>query len=102
MGMFVLSQPIAMMIAGPLAGLYQYYLATTGMSVKPIKPRASQLQQTTIASRANLQWYPVRHRGKIMGMFVLSQPIAMMIAGPLAGLLLPLLHRVKTVIDKNF
>lgn len=34
------------------------------------------------------QWYPVRHRGKIMGMFVLSQPIAMMIAGPLAGLLL--------------
>ena len=34
------------------------------------------------------QWYPVRHRGKIMGMFVLSQPIAMMIAGPLAGALL--------------
>lgn len=34
------------------------------------------------------QWYPVRHRGKIMGMFILSQPIAMMIAGPLAGALL--------------
>ena len=34
------------------------------------------------------QWYPVRHRGKIMGMFILSQPIAMMIAGPLSGALL--------------
>ncbi|MBU3846068.1 MFS transporter [Acinetobacter lwoffii] len=34
------------------------------------------------------QWYPVRHRGKIMGMFILSQPIAMMVAGPLAGALL--------------
>ncbi|ENU99591.1 MULTISPECIES: MFS transporter [Acinetobacter] len=34
------------------------------------------------------QWYPVRHRGKIMGMFILSQPIAMMVAGPLAGTLL--------------
>ncbi|MGP9689714.1 MFS transporter [Psychrobacter sp. AOP22-C1-C5] len=34
------------------------------------------------------QWFPVRHRGKIMGMFVLSQPIAMVIAGPLSGALL--------------
>ena len=34
------------------------------------------------------QWYPVRHRGKILGMFILSQPIALMIAGPLAGALL--------------
>lgn len=34
------------------------------------------------------QWYPVRHRGKIMGMFILSQPIAMMVAGPLTGALL--------------
>ncbi|PZP20640.1 MFS transporter [Pseudomonas kuykendallii] len=34
------------------------------------------------------QWYPVRHRGKIIGFFILSQPIAMMITGPLAGALL--------------
>lgn len=34
------------------------------------------------------QWYPIRHRGKIMGMFILSQPLAMLIAGPLAGGLL--------------
>ncbi|WP_163120927.1 MFS transporter [Acinetobacter portensis] len=34
------------------------------------------------------QWFPVRHRGKIMGLFILSQPIAMVIAGPLSGLLL--------------
>lgn len=36
------------------------------------------------------QWYPVRHRGKIMGLFILSQPIAMMITGPVAGALLGL------------
>ncbi|MFF7708541.1 MFS transporter [Pseudomonas sp. NPDC007930] len=36
------------------------------------------------------QWYPVRHRGKIMGLFILSQPIAMMITGPLSGALLGL------------
>ncbi|MEB3752769.1 MFS transporter [Acinetobacter sp. MD2(2019)] len=34
------------------------------------------------------QWFPVRHRGKVMGMFVLAQPIAMMVAGPLSGALL--------------
>jgi MFS family permease len=34
------------------------------------------------------QWYPVRHRGKIMGFFILSQPIAMMVTGPLSGALL--------------
>lgn len=34
------------------------------------------------------QWFPVRHRGKIMGLFILSQPIAMVIAGPLSGFLL--------------
>lgn len=34
------------------------------------------------------QWYPIRHRGKIIGFFILSQPIAMMITGPLAGALL--------------
>ena len=34
------------------------------------------------------QWYPVRHRGKVMGIFILSQPIAMLISGPLAGLIL--------------
>eukprot|EP01132_Coremiostelium_polycephalum_P019284 gene19284-22941_t len=28
------------------------------------------------------QWFPVRHRGKILGLFILSQPIAMMITGP--------------------
>ncbi|MBD1587434.1 MFS transporter [Pseudomonas typographi] len=36
------------------------------------------------------QWYPVRHRGKIMGLFILSQPIAMLITGPLSGALLGL------------
>ncbi|SEI77024.1 Sugar phosphate permease [Azotobacter beijerinckii] len=36
------------------------------------------------------QWYPVRHRGKILGLFILSQPIAMMVTGPLSGLLLGL------------
>ena len=34
------------------------------------------------------QWFPVRHRGKIMGLFILSQPIAMMITGPISGGLL--------------
>ncbi|WP_213877910.1 MFS transporter [Pseudomonas sp. dw_358] len=34
------------------------------------------------------QWFPVRHRGKILGLFILSQPIAMMITGPVAGGLL--------------
>ena len=31
------------------------------------------------------QWFPVRHRGKILGLFILSQPIAMMITGPVSG-----------------
>ena len=34
------------------------------------------------------QWFPVRHRGKILGLFILSQPIAMMITGPMSGGLL--------------
>lgn len=34
------------------------------------------------------QWYPIRHRGKILGFFILSQPIAMMVTGPLSGALL--------------
>ncbi|BAN49108.1 MFS transporter [Metapseudomonas resinovorans] len=34
------------------------------------------------------RWYPVRHRGKVLGFFILSQPIALMITGPLAGALL--------------
>lgn len=36
------------------------------------------------------KWYPIRHRGKIMGLFVLSQPIAMVVTGPLSGALLGL------------
>jgi MFS family permease len=36
------------------------------------------------------QWFPVRHRGKILGLFILSQPIAMMITGPISGGLLGL------------
>ncbi|WP_426149689.1 MFS transporter [Pseudomonas sp. DC3000-4b1] len=36
------------------------------------------------------QWFPVRHRGKILGLFILSQPIAMMITGPVSGGLLGL------------
>ncbi len=34
------------------------------------------------------QWFPIRHRGKILGLFILSQPIAMMITGPVSGGLL--------------
>lgn len=34
------------------------------------------------------RWYPVRHRGKVLGLFILAQPIALMITGPLAGALL--------------
>ncbi|MUG33447.1 MFS transporter [Psychrobacter sanguinis] len=34
------------------------------------------------------QWYPVRHRSRIMGYFVLAQPLALIIAGPLCGALL--------------
>lgn len=33
-------------------------------------------------------WYPVRHRSKVMGYFVLAQPLALVIAGPLMGSLL--------------
>jgi len=36
------------------------------------------------------QWYPVRHRGKILGFFILSQPLAMLVTGPLSGALLGL------------
>lgn len=36
------------------------------------------------------RWYPVRHRGKVLGLFILSQPIALMVTGPLAGALLGL------------
>lgn len=34
------------------------------------------------------QWFPVRHRAKVLGSFILSQPIALMVTGPLAGALL--------------
>lgn len=34
------------------------------------------------------QWFPIRHRGKVMGFFILSQPMALLITGPLAGALL--------------
>ena len=33
-------------------------------------------------------WYPIRHRSKVMGYFVLAQPLALVIAGPLLGALL--------------
>lgn len=33
-------------------------------------------------------WYPVRHRSKVMGYFILAQPLALIIAGPLLGALL--------------
>jgi MFS family permease len=36
------------------------------------------------------QWFPVRHRARIIGTFILSQPIALIITGPLAGGLLAL------------
>ena len=36
------------------------------------------------------RWYPVRHRGKVLGLFILAQPIALMITGPLSGALLGL------------
>lgn len=36
------------------------------------------------------RWYPVRHRGKVLGLFILSQPIALMVTGPLSGALLGL------------
>lgn len=36
------------------------------------------------------QWFPVRHRGRIIGAFILSQPIALIVTGPLAGMLLGL------------
>ena len=34
------------------------------------------------------QWFPARHRGRIFGLFLLSQPFALIITGPLAGGLL--------------
>ncbi|MDH4566400.1 MFS transporter [Pseudomonas sp. BN414] len=36
------------------------------------------------------RWYPVRNRGKVLGLFILSQPIALMVTGPLSGALLGL------------
>ncbi|MEW1808136.1 MFS transporter [Pseudarthrobacter sp. NPDC080039] len=30
-------------------------------------------------------WYPVRHRSKILGYFILAQPVALMITSPLSG-----------------
>lgn len=34
------------------------------------------------------KWFPLRHRARIIGLLVLAQPIALIITGPLAGLLL--------------
>jgi len=34
------------------------------------------------------QWFPARHRGRIFGLFLLSQPFALIVTGPLAGGLL--------------
>ena len=36
------------------------------------------------------RWFPVRNRGKVLGFFILSQPIALLVTGPLAGWLLGL------------
>ncbi|MGI4861291.1 MAG: MFS transporter [Janthinobacterium lividum] len=34
------------------------------------------------------QWFPARHRGRIFGLFLLSQPFALIVTGPLSGGLL--------------
>ncbi|WP_354685246.1 MFS transporter [Cupriavidus necator] len=34
------------------------------------------------------KWFPMRHRARIIGLLVLAQPIALIITGPLAGLVL--------------
>lgn len=34
------------------------------------------------------KWFPLRHRARIIGLLVLAQPIALIITGPLAGMLL--------------
>ncbi|MCO8168583.1 MFS transporter [Pseudomonas sp. 21LCFQ02] len=34
------------------------------------------------------RWFPVRNRGKVLGFFILSQPIALMVTGPLSGWIL--------------
>ncbi|SOY58419.1 putative transport protein (MFS family) [Cupriavidus taiwanensis] len=34
------------------------------------------------------KWFPLRHRARIIGLLVLAQPIALIITGPLAGLVL--------------
>lgn len=36
------------------------------------------------------RWFPVRNRGKVLGFFILSQPLALLVTGPLAGGLLGL------------
>lgn len=34
------------------------------------------------------KWFPLRHRARIIGLLVLAQPIALIVTGPLAGLIL--------------
>lgn len=34
------------------------------------------------------KWFPLRHRARIIGLLVLAQPIALIITGPIAGLIL--------------
>lgn len=34
------------------------------------------------------KWFPMRHRARIIGLLILAQPIALIITGPLAGLIL--------------
>ncbi|WP_414437074.1 MFS transporter [Cupriavidus necator] len=34
------------------------------------------------------KWFPMRHRARIIGLLVLAQPIALIVTGPLAGLVL--------------
>jgi sugar phosphate permease len=36
------------------------------------------------------RWYPQRHLGRVLGLFLMAQPVALMITGPLSGLLLGL------------
>ena len=34
------------------------------------------------------KWFPLRHRARIIGLLVLAQPVALIVTGPLAGMLL--------------
>lgn len=36
------------------------------------------------------KWFPMRHRARIIGLLILAQPIALIITGPLAGMILSL------------